>query len=201
MRKVALLLILLIPCVLADNVQYAEIRFEVINRPPRITKLSFIPEDPYYDAILKCSPEIDDESPDTVSYFYSWYVNGNLVKQNSAFLADFSDNDIIRCESTPVDKHGEMGETKIIEVRILPSPVRVKFLKPVLNTVGVDVSAKELGVSTSMSAVTGMVTGQGGSSITVFFFLAILLLIILALNLTGLLIRKIRSPTQDSSLS
>ncbi len=212
MRKQVSLLILLLSLIavfeiaIAEQVQYAKINIEVINRPPSIKSLSILPDEPYYDSVLECNAIVDDEQPKEVSFEYTWYKNDVLLEDKTGKLDNLNDNDRIKCEALPIDKYGEKGETKIAEITILPSPIRVKIIKPILNIAGVKINAKELKESTEMSAITGMVTGSNGNSqITLFFLLGIFAVILIILNLFGLIMaakrKKLKSPKEESSLS
>ena len=192
MRKFALLLILLIvsQISLAATVQYANISVTVLNRPPEIMSITILPEEAYYDSVLECVAEVSDEVPEKVSLEYRWHKNGELLGEEGKKLKDVKDNDEIRCEATPIDMHGEKGEMKSAEIKIFPMPVGIKVIKPVLNFVGVETSARELQQSISMNAVTGMVTGggAGNSGITVLFLLGIFAIILIGINIAGLVI-------------
>ena len=212
MRKSVSLLILLLSLIVlseiatAEQVQYAKINIEVINRPPNIKSLFILPDEPYYDSVLECNAIVDDEQPREVSFEYKWYKNDVLLEEKTGKLAKLNDNDRIKCEALPIDKYGEKGEIKTAEITILPSPIRVKIIKPILNMAGVKINAKELKESTEMSAITGMVTGSNGNSqITLFFLLGIFAVILIILNLFGLIMaakrKKIKSPKEESSLS
>ncbi len=204
MKKLLLLLILLfsLNIVIAESVQYGKVKLTVVNRAPRITSLNILPEEPYYDSMLECNAIVEDESPETVTFVYKWYKNNVLLEETSKYLTDIIDNDNIRCSVTPTDKYDEIGNTETAQTTILESPVRVKVIKPVLNIVGIQVSAKDLKQSTSMQAITGMVTGTNSSSdITVVFLLGIFVIILVGLNLTGFVIhlrrkKSVKSPKQ-----
>ena len=203
MRKYILLLILLLSLqlVTAASVQYGEIKLYVQNRPPIIKTIEILPEEPHYDSILECFTEIDDEDPETVSFEYVWYKNDVLLEEKSSTLSGVNDNDLVKCSVTLTDDLGEVGKTKTAETIILTSPVRVRIIKPVLNMVGIEISAKEVKESTSMNAITGMVTGQRETSgVTLIFVLGIFIFILILINAVGLTIRinrKIKSPKQD----
>ncbi len=200
MRKYIILLILLLSLqlVTAASVQYGEIKLYVQNRPPIIKTIKILPEEPYYDSVLECFIEIDDENPETLTYEYEWYKNDLLIDEKSNKLANVDDNDVVRCLVVVTDDFGESSEKKTAQTVILESPVRVRLIKPVLNMAGIDITAKEIKESTSMNAVTGMVTGNRETSpITLFFTLGIFLFILILINAIGLTIRytrKIKSP-------
>ena len=202
MRKYILLLILLLylQLVAAPSKDYAEIKLEVINRPPVIKSIQILPEHPHYDSILECFTEIDDENPETLTYEYEWYKNNVLLEEKSNTLSGVSDNDVIKCSVTLTDDYSEKSKTETAETIIIVSPLRVKIIKPVLSMVGIDISANDLKESTSMAAVTGMVTGQRETSgITLIFVLGIFMFILILINAIGLAIRfrrKTKFPRQ-----
>jgi hypothetical protein len=178
-----------LPIVQAATIQYGEIRLTVENRPPRILSLIINPPEAYYDSVLKCDAIIDDEKPGTVDLKYKWYKNDVLLENDKSTLTGLKDNDKIRCEGTPTDENGALGETKSAETNILSSPVRVKIIKPILNAAGIAVSARDLVENTGVAAITGMVTGnKQGSGITLLFLLGIFALILVGLNLVGVII-------------
>lgn len=203
MRKYILLLILLLSLqlVTAASVQYGEIKLTVLNRPPIIKTIKILPEEPHYDSVLECFTEVNDETPETIVYEYEWYKDDILLEEKSNTLAEVHDNDIIRCSVILIDDFGESSKKKTAETIILTSPVRVRIIKPVLNLAGIEISAKEVKESTSMNAITGMVTGQRETSgITLIFVLGIFMFILVLINTVGLTIRikrKIKSPKQD----
>ena len=204
MRKYILLLILLLSLqlVTAATVQYGEIKLFVQNRPPIIKTIEILPEEPHYDSILECFTEIDDEDPETVSFEYVWYKNDVLLNEQSSTLSDVTDDDVIKCSVTLTDDLGLEGDTKTAETIILASPIRVRIIKPVLNMAGIEISAKDIKESTSMNAITGMVTGQRETSgITLIFVLGIFMFILVLINAVGLTIsigrKRFKSPKQD----
>jgi hypothetical protein len=204
MRILALLLILLLSISFASATtsQYATIKVVIINRPPEISTISISPNEAYYDSTLTCNATIDDELPDKVTLNYNWYKNNKLLQEKSKTLTGVNENDVIKCEATPTDVEGAIGKTKSAETTILKSPVRVKLVKPILSAVGIQVSVKDLKEGTSISAVTGMVTGyRKNSSITLIFLLGIFALILIGLNLFGFVMafkrKKVKSPTRD----
>ena len=203
MRKYILLLILLLSLqlVTAATVQYGEIKLFVQNRPPIIKTINILPDEPHYDSVLECFTEIDDENPETVSFEYVWYKNNVLLNEKSNQLSDVNDNDLVKCSVTLTDDLGVVSEKKTAETIILTSPIRVRIIKPVLNMAGIAISAKEVKESTSMNAITGMVTGQRETSgVTLIFVLGIFIFILILINAVGLTIRinrKIKSPKQD----
>jgi hypothetical protein len=198
MRILLVLLILLSAPVAGQgtSVQYGTIKLTIENRPPVITSLTILPSEPYFDSVLECVAEIEDETPDTVAVDYKWYKNGILQDVTSGKFQG-QDNDEITCIATPTDALGLTGESKAADTKILPSPFHVKIMKPALGIMGIDANAEELTKGTSMSAVTGMVVGRGSSEITLVFLLGIFALILVLLNSILLFSRKkIRYPTQ-----
>ncbi len=207
MRKYVLLLMLLLTLniSLASTVHYGEVRIRVVNKPPTITKINILPEEPYYDDVLQCHIEVDDESPETVSFDYKWYVNKKLQNRKGSTFFIFDETDNITCIATPTDQHDLQGRTKKAITKINTAPIHVKALKPTLNLAGIQVSAKEITESTSMGTITGMVTGEReGSNITLVFMLTVFTLILISINLFGLVItlkRKSKSPKQDYQIA
>jgi len=192
MKAVLNFLLALVFCfsVLATNIQYGKITIQITNQPPVITNLTILPEKPYYDSKLTCRAVIMDESASTVRIEYRWYKNGELIGKNEALNQNLNDYDEIICAATPIDWEDLRGKTVNVSTVIQATPARVKLVKPILNMIGIKVSAKTLSEATSMSAVTGMATGARDSSgLTLLFLLTIIIVILIGLNLAAILLR------------
>jgi len=202
MRKYLVLIILLfsLQIVTAASVQFGEIKLTVENRAPELKSLQILPEEPHYDSILECNPDVWDETPDTLTYTYEWYKNDIKLEETSSTITEIKDNDIIRCTLFVVDSFGESSEKKTAEIIILESPIRVRIIKPILTMAGIEITAKEIKESTNMNAITGMVSGERETSdITLIFVLGIFMFLLILINAIGLTIRfkrKIKSPKQ-----
>lgn len=98
------------------------VTLNLVNRPPVITDIYFNPEIVYEDSKLGCVVDINDEKPDEITLIYKWYVNNGLTEINKKFLTGFNENDIVRCEVTPIDNENVIGETKNITTTINKNP-------------------------------------------------------------------------------
>jgi hypothetical protein len=202
MRKFVFLIMLLLCLnyVYASSKAYATIEIKVINRAPEISSLAFVPNEAYYDSTLECLPVIKDETPDTVKVDYMWYKNGILMENEGNKFSGFEDNDEITCEAIPIDSYGLKGEMKSVKTKILQSNIQVRILKPMLNTAGIGVNAKELQENTNIGAITGMVTGKNtgaNSGLTLLFLLVLFAILLTGINIFGVLMHYSKKKKQS----
>ena len=90
------------------------VTLNLINRPPAITNIYFNLGIVYEDSKLECVVDINDENPEEITLIYKWHVNNELIETNDNYLGGFNENDIVRCEVTPIDNENIIGETKNI---------------------------------------------------------------------------------------
>ena len=183
---------MLLPAVIAGPIQQGKIRLEVINGPPHITEMKISPDNPRYDSTLECVARIKDEHPETVTFFYAWYSNGEKLSNDGKFLKEFEEEDTITCQVRVVDE-GFLVDAQSADTYIQGTPLRVKLFKPILETANINVRADEVESQTSMMAVTGMVTGSDTSPVSTIFVLILTVIIIGGLNIAMLLKKKVFS--------
>jgi hypothetical protein len=199
MKKLISLLIVFILYLnisLATTTAIGKVRINILNSPPIIQKMQIIPEELYPDSIAECTADVMDELPLEVKYYYRWYKNDVLLKENSKNLQNFNENDKITCKIIPEDLHGVKGLVKNISANIKEIPVQVKIMKPVLNSVGIETTTAELLKQTSMKSITGNVIGTtDAASSSLILLIIIFFLIIINLNLAVRIFAKKRLRT------
>ncbi len=198
---ILLFILIFSPSILASNLQYGEIKFTVINSPPIVKSIAFSTEKPYSDTTLRCFPEIYDESPNDVSIEYLWYINGERKENNKKEISGFKESDLVRCEILLIDIHGEKGDTKSAEIKILETPIQVKIIKHLVNLVDKKASIQEVKESIEMPAITGSVIG-GSNNPTVSILISIILFLTLLIGLNSFIVitklrKKLKYPKQD----
>lgn len=88
------------------------VSLNIVNRPPVITDIHFDPQIVFEDSKLECIASINDEKPDEIRFIYRWYLNGKLVEMSDGHFTGFNENDVVKCEVTPIDNENAVGETK-----------------------------------------------------------------------------------------
>jgi len=84
----------------------------IVNRPPVITDIYFNPETAFEGSRLECVTIVNDEDTEEIKLIYKWYLNNKLIETSNNHLTGFNENDLVKCEVTPVDSKGAIGETK-----------------------------------------------------------------------------------------
>jgi len=94
------------------------ITLTIVNRAPVITDIHFSPKIAFEDSKLECVTAVNDENTDEVILIYNWYVNNEVIETNDYYLIGFKENDIVRCQVTPIDNENVVGETKSVSITI-----------------------------------------------------------------------------------
>jgi hypothetical protein len=194
---VGVVLILCMGCVCAQNVSHAEGRVTVtiINEAPVVTGILFDPAVAYFDSEIRCIPEVQDESPEWVSYQYEWRVNGEIMGGADS-LSGFDDNDEVSCRVIPVDAHGIAGDTYEAHLDIQARSASTRMLMGTAKLLGMDAHTEEV-VAAQQSggvAVTGYVVAGAVESprFEGIMLVGVMLLLVININLTVRLITSRR---------
>lgn len=163
MKKLFLILIFLLSLnTVIAGTGYGFVKLEIINQPPQIKSITFLPSEAYEDSVLECKADVWDETPEKVILNYKWYNNNILLEMKSNKLQNsFIADDIIRCEIIPNDGVSD-GEMKFAEIKIKPAPLTSRMLKGTLNLIGSDVNLEKTTAlqSQGMLSVTGFAVNQ-----------------------------------------
>ena len=168
------------------SIAYGYITISIINRPPRITKLTILPQEVYPDSILNCDVELIDERPNKVILHYKWYINGILTNLTS--ISGLKPGDIVTCKVIPEDSEGLKGKEVSVTKIVKRMPARIKFMKYVINSAGINATTEKV-VSLykeGFGSITGFVVKELDTSTKTK---GILWSIILGLFLINLLLR------------
>jgi hypothetical protein len=80
----------------------------IANTTPVLSAVSLTPASPSASDTLTCTPTATDADGDTISYAYTWYVDGTSAGVTSSTLSSshFSSGDTVYCRVTPSDSGG-----------------------------------------------------------------------------------------------
>ena len=172
----SIILILLSSFAIASPVEVVSdvgiVNLTIINRPPVITDIFFSPDSAFEDSKLECIAIINDENLDEIQLVYKWYINNELIETKENYLTGFNENDLVKCEVTPIDNKNVSGETKNILINI--------------------------NKRSALSAITGFIVKnyKEDFSLPLTFFFSVLLFgifLIIAINLNSILKRKTKN--------
>ncbi|MFH1398806.1 MAG: hypothetical protein ABIG95_01725 [Candidatus Woesearchaeota archaeon] len=182
-HTLALMALLLLTSVAAKSVDYGYVTVTIINRPPRITNLTILPE-AYEDTILSCTAKVEDEIPERVTIVYEWYKNGQQVLQPKG-----KPGDTLSCKALPIDANNLTGEPVIVSTNIKKMPLSVR-----LQTFALSMSE----AAKQTPPVTGFVTGELTSQTSYSGVLFLLLILLILINII-IFVRLTRNPKDLNS--
>lgn len=164
------------------NEQTGSVAISIINRPPKITDVSVVPENAYPDSVLRCVPVVEDERVDEVFFEYEWRVNGELsVEENSEFI-NARAGDVVECSVIGYDNQGAWSNTVSASVSILEPSQRLKLTRAILG-VFEDADYEKAAEIEDAGGITGYVVYEGMGEQNVKWTLGIIVFLVTVINL------------------
>jgi hypothetical protein len=117
------------------------------NRPPTITSVALLPENPDHDSDLSLVVQCEDPEGDSITHEYQWMINDREISAGNASLlksGNFKKGDSIRVKITPSD-----GKTQ--GKPFLSPVVRINNSLPVIEKVWIE--PKVVGVQDQLRVV------------------------------------------------